>query len=215
MTPGVLARRVLGKHFAAVGEVYRGLFVDMERVVDLIEPQLPHGAHCIDVGGGDGLVTNMLLQRRPDLTFTLIDLAPVVGGFIEPRFSARVALRPATAVSQLVAEGVTCDAVMMTDVLHHVPLQARADFFADLAELCDVARCPLVLVKDLEPGGPRALLAVWSDKYVTGDKHVSLLSPEEMRIAFAAAFGARMTSFEASFPDHPNYCAVIRLQPPA
>ena len=212
MTPGALARRVLGKRFTAVGEIYRGLFVDMARVVDVLEPQLPHGAHCLDVGAGDGLVTNMLLQRRPDLRFTLIDLTPALGGFIEPRFADRVTLRPATAVAELTAEGFTCDAVLMTDVLHHVPLQTRGEFFADLEALCCGASCPLVLVKDLEPGGARALFAVLSDKYVTGDRHVSLLSRAQLRAAFAAAFGSRLLSFETRFPDHPNYCAIIRLQ---
>jgi len=215
VTPGALARRVLGRRFNVVGEFYRGLFVDMQCVVDAIEPLLPPGAHCLDIGAGDGLVTNMLLERREDLRFTLIDVAPSIGGFIRPEFAARVTLRPATGLGELIAEGFRCDAMLMTDVLHHIPLQQRGEFFQDLAALSQAADCPLIVVKDLEPGGPRAMLAVLSDKYVTGDLHVSLISRDRLRAIVTTAFGPeRLQAFETSVPDHPNYCAVIRLRGP-
>ena len=213
MTPGALVRRMLGPWFTPVGELYRRIFVDLERVVDVLEPQLPQGAHCLDLGGGDGLVSNMLLSRRPDLRMTLIDVAERVGGFIEPRFADRVALRPATPLARLTAEGFRCDVVLMTDVVHHVPLDQRASFFGDLAAFCRSAGAARLLVKDVEPGSLRAGLGVLSDKYVTGDRQVSLLPHARLRAALEHAFGPDgLERFEASFPDHPNYCAVIRLR---
>ncbi|HTI67146.1 MAG TPA: hypothetical protein VL460_06325 [Caulobacteraceae bacterium] len=65
MTPGQLARKALGPAFQPVGEAYRRVFVDMDKVTDWMIGHIPAGAHVLDVGGGDGYVVGQLLAKRP------------------------------------------------------------------------------------------------------------------------------------------------------
>jgi 16S rRNA G527 N7-methylase RsmG len=83
MTPGNLARRLLGPAFRPVGEAYRRIFVDMDKVADWMADRLPRSARVLDVGGGDGYVANLLLARRADIRVTLIDPSQEIGSFID------------------------------------------------------------------------------------------------------------------------------------
>jgi hypothetical protein len=52
MGPGQLVRAILGPRlFKPVGELYRSMFVDLERVVESFPP-LPRDAWLLDIGGG-------------------------------------------------------------------------------------------------------------------------------------------------------------------
>lgn len=210
MTPGQLARRVLGSRFEPVAKVYRDLFVDMDKVADVFAAALPPGARCLDVGSGDGFVADLLLRRRPDIRITLTDIAPAVGGFLQPPLTERVELRPSTSVSDLIGSGGRWDAVIMTDVVHHIPPAARGAVLADLAAVCREAGSRMLLIKDLAPGSPRALLAKWGDHYITGDRGVVQIGPEALKALLVTAFGPAI-GFELEVPDPPNYCLLVRL----
>ncbi len=196
MTPGRFARRLLGPAFPAVGAVYRRVFVDMEKVADWIASELQEARRVLDIGGGDGFVVNLVLDRLPDLQVTMTDLSPSIGSFISPSNRSRVDLRAGTdhaAISE------AHDAVMLTDVLHHVPAGERAEFLSAVAGTADRVRARSILFKDIEPSGVRAKLSVWADHHITGDRHVS---PAPMAgVAFPGFVQAT-----AAMIDHPNYC---------
>lgn len=195
MTPGQIVRRILGPAFQPVGEAYRRVFVDMRRVVAAMAEHLPQNARVLDVGGGDGYVVELLLNRRPDLRVTMTDLAPQIGSFLSPENRERVALHPATPVAEM--QG-SFDAITMADVIHHVPREVRPGFLAEVAATAVRTGAPRILVKDIQPGNPRAWLSLASDLYITGDKGVSLVAQD------AVAFpGFRRTA--AAMPDYPNY----------
>ena len=50
--PGQIARKLLGRHFDAAGNIYRRIFVDLERIVDVFVSELPREANVLDIGGG-------------------------------------------------------------------------------------------------------------------------------------------------------------------
>lgn len=211
-TPGQLARRILGSHFEAFGKLYRAFFLDVAKVSDRIAAAIPPDAKCLDIGGGDGLIANALLERRGDISITLIDLAPAIGSFIDPKFGDRVKVHPATPVSAFTEKTTAFDAVLITDVLHHIPEAFRPDFFADVRRQMAKAESRILIVKEFAPGGLRSLLGLLSDKYITGDRNVSLLPRNGIRQLAERAFGAEnIESFEVETPDAPNYFAVIRL----
>jgi len=92
---------------------------------------LPQAASVLDVGCGDGLVAQLVNQKRPDLIFTGID----------------VLLRPQTQIpvkqfdgSSVPYEDATFAAVMFVDVLHHTE-----DPLVLLREAARVARDCIVL----------------------------------------------------------------------
>ena len=65
MTPGQMVRRILGPRlFPIVGDFYRSLFVNLEKVVDSF-PAIPAGGHVLEVGGGHGQLLNHVLGRFP------------------------------------------------------------------------------------------------------------------------------------------------------
>jgi SAM-dependent methyltransferase len=202
MTVGRFARKILGPAFLPIGQAYRRIFVDMPKIVEVLAENLPCNAHVLDVGGGDGYVTNLLLEKRPDITFTMIDLAGEIGGFISTTNLERVALRPRTDLRDLSG---AFDALIMTDVLHHIPRDNRNAFLKHVSEASYRIGCNLILIKDIEPGHFRAFLSLLSDLLITGDSAVSLVRAHDIQIP---GFDVEWIAYT----DTPNYCIRFRRQ---
>ena len=106
-----------------------------------VAPLLPDGATVLDVGCGDGAIAAAILEARPDLTFTGLD----------------VLVRPETRIPVEEFDGETIpfadgsfDAVSVVDVLHHTE-----DPTVLLREAARVSAGPIV-VKDHLVVGPLA-----------------------------------------------------------
>ena len=196
MTPGQFARRVLGPAFRPLGEAYRRIFVDMAKIADWMVDQIPPDACILDVGGGDGLVVSLLLDRRSDISVTMTDLATDIGSFIPAHHLPRVTLLPGTDASTV--EG-NFEVVTIADVIHHVPHEVRTKFLHSLGAIAQASGARTILVKDIMPGNARAWLSLFSDLYITGDKTVSLIAPDEIQLN-----GFQIK--ECAMPDFPNYC---------
>lgn len=204
ITPGGLARKVLGRHFKPVGDVYRRIFVDLNKVADSLSALIPPGAEILDIGGGDGALVDRLLDRRSDLFVTMCDLAPKIGTFLSAANQPRVQLLPATDFT--VIDG-TFDFVTVSDVIHHVPLEDRDSFFGLLADHCRKWQCRNLIVKDIEPGSARASLAKWTDWYISGEKQVIPFSRADFADIAKRHFPeGRHVSM---MPDMPNYCELL------
>lgn len=158
------------------------------------------------------MIVNAILKRRPDLHVTMTDIAPRIGTFLDPDLSGRVALHPGTAARAMIGTGRAFDAITVTDVLHHVPADARPAFWRDLAEICRDTGCRLLIVKDVRPGTIRGRLSLWSDWYVTGDRHVTLMTPDAMASDIREAFQGGIEALSHAEPDRANYCWVVRLR---
>lgn len=208
LAPGQIARRLMGPYFRPVGDAYRRVFVNLERIADLLVEVAPNEARILDIGGGDGALIDRLLNRRPDLAITMCDIAPVVGAFLSVTNRRKVTQLPGTDFRVVAG---TFDVVMITDVMHHVPVDQRNSFFRSLAKSCDDWGCTLLFFKDVEPGHFRAVLSLIADWYITGDRHVVLFSRSEFQKMAKRYFpDASSTSF---MPDSPNYCEVLRWAP--
>ena len=205
---GPAIRRLLGAHLARrVGRWYRTIYVDLAKVGAALAAVIPRGAHVLDIGGGDGEPLNHLLALRPDLRITTLDPAPVVGLWIESRFDAQVTRLPGTSLADYLAGGrADPDAILISDVLHHIPETARAGFLASIRILLERVPQLQIIVKDVEPGSWRALLGYWSDRYITGDLNVSLISRDRLARLFEEALGPlRRVDTNLFDTDWPNY----------
>lgn len=208
MPLGATARRLLGpRYFRVVGRWYRAIFVDLAKVAVALAEVLPAESHVLDVGGGDGELLNHLLALRRDLRITTLDPAPVVGQWIEERFAKRVLCLPATSLADYIDAGrPEPDAVLLTDVMHHIPTRARPDFLRSMAKLLERAPSLRIIIKDVEPGYWRALLGYCSDRYVTGDRDVSLISRSELAGLLQQTLGhVRRVDTRLFDTDPPNY----------
>lgn len=211
MSIGPFVRRVLGdRWFPFAGRAYRALFVDLAKVIDHF-PNLDGVDHLLDIGGGDGEVLNVLLQRYPDLHVTMIDLAKHIGGSLRPELRARVTVLPGTSIRDYRARDEAPDVVVVSDVIHHVPPAHRHEFLGDLRDLI-AGRAATLVIKEVQPGSLRARLALWSDWYISGDRGAKFLDMEELRKLVADVFPdavqTRSGLYEA---DPPNYSVCIRV----
>ena len=217
MSPGLLVRRLLGPRLARLaGRRYRALFVDLEAVAGELGKAIPTNAAVLDVGGGDGDPLNRLLARRNDIHVTTLDVAPGVGRWIEARYLDRVTCLESTTLQSYLASGRPLpDVVLISDVMHHVPVAERDSFLSTVAEVLRRAPEARIIIKDVEPGHWRATLGRWSDLYVTGDRNVQLISRDELICAMRRAHdGIRHRETALFVSDPPNYAVVFSIAEP-
>ena len=208
MPLGPAVRRLVGARGAHhLGRWYRAIFVDLAKEAAALATVIPHAAHVLDVGGGDGEPLNHLLAVRRDLRVTTLDPGPLVGQWIDGRFDDRVARLPGTTLGEYVAAGKPGpDAVLIADVLHHIPVPARRAFLLSVGVLLERAPRLRVIVKDVEPGSWRARLGYWSDRYVTGDRDVSPISRSSVVRLLEEVLGPLRHEHTNLFEtDRPNY----------
>jgi hypothetical protein len=194
-----------------VGRAYRALFVDLSKVADILACEIPQGAHVLDIGGGDGEHLNGLLDLRPDLHVTTIDVAASMGTWIEARHKARVMRMPATDLRRYVTLDCPApDAIIICDVVHHIPRDQRPAFFAEVAASLDRWPGLRVIIKDVQPGHLRSALGYLSDRFVTGDDNVSLVSRKELvELMQCSDHAIRWTETHLFARDSPNYALVF------
>lgn len=188
---------------------YRGVFVDLPKVAECLAEQLPPGARVLDIGGGDGDLLNHLLSRRSDINIAMVDVAARVGGLLHPRHLARVSLHPGTALEDhLQLHAGSYEAVLVSDVMHHLPQAYRPEFLRALHG--GLAGAGSIFIKDIEPGHFIASLSLFCDKYISGDRGVVLISCEQLQ-AVASRVLPQHTSREVGLlrEDRPNY--LLRL----
>jgi cyclopropane fatty-acyl-phospholipid synthase-like methyltransferase len=212
MSIGTLARAVLGqKWFPLFGGWYRAVFVDLKKVVDCLPP-LPAGSHVLDVGGGDGEMINMILPRYPGVEITMLDLSPRLGSLLSPESRKRVRLLASTSLRDYAqTEHRFPDLVLVSDVIHHVPVEDRCAFLSDL-RLVLGGHATTLVVKDLEPGHFRSILSLLADRYISGDRKVSLVSRDSVTALVKATFpSAEVRSTKLFDIDRPNYALVFTI----
>jgi len=133
----------------------------------------------LEVGVGDGMIASQILSRRTDTTVLGIDLAEHPGGLFEGDRS-RVEFRTISTSDLLVEGPQPFDAIVIADVLHHVPVQARPALLADIDGL--LADDGVLIVKDtVVLNSPGYWCGHFSDFWITGDKGVSFLREAELR----------------------------------
>jgi hypothetical protein len=168
-----------------VGRWYRAIFVNLDLEARALATAFPCDAHILDIGGGDGEPLNYLLRLRPDLRITTIDPGPEVGQWIASEYASRVTCLPKTGFEDYLGSGrAHPDALLIADVVHHIPEAERVRFLGSVA----------------------ALLGFWSDRYITGDRSVSLISRAQLIALFETTLGPLRHEETPLFEqDRPNY----------
>ena len=205
-------RTLLGDRYARVaGRAYRGLFVDMEKATSTIAAQIPSNAHVLDVGGGDGEPLNHLLAQRPDIRVSTIDVSLSVGQWIDDVHLSRVERLPGMRLQDYEASRRSApDVLLISDVLHHIPIAERDAFLRCAIGMWDRNPELRIIVKDVEPGHYRATLGFLSDRYVTGDRFVSMISRNDLKASMGRASpGLRCFETTLFSIDKPNYALVF------
>ncbi|MGV8932957.1 MAG: class I SAM-dependent methyltransferase [Luteimonas sp.] len=161
--------------------VYRSIFVDLAKVAECLARHLQPGSRLLDIGGGDGELLNRLLDLRPDVQVTMVDVADSVGKFLLPVHRGKVELIPRTLLEDHVAglEG-RYDEALVSDVMHHLPQSYRAKFLRSIHSA--LRPNGSIFVKDIQPGHFVSWLSLYCDKYISGDPGVCLISQASLRL---------------------------------
>lgn len=213
MSVGTLARRVLGKRlFSKVGRGYRAIFIDLNKTAMCMSNNIPQNAHILDVGGGDGEPLNYLLSLRRDISVTMIDIKKAIGNAVSIDYRDRLKLLPNTDISQFkMLDYKLPNCIVVSDVIHHIPKNERNKFFQDIHELMVISKAKL-LIKEIEPGYFISKLSYLSDRFISGDKMVNLISKQELRQAIDEIFLDNIAHETGLFNDNkPNYLLSVEL----
>ena len=199
----------MGERFFAFAERYRALFVDLDAAAAALSDELPEASLVLDVGGGDGAPLNHLLALRSDLRIAMLDIAGDIGGAVAPEFEHRVQRFPRTGLAEY--DGPKPDAIIIAYVLHHVAIAERSAFFRNLSLMVERDGIQQVIVVEVQPGHIRSILGWLSDRYISGDRNVSLISVESAKLELKTAmprYSVKETNLRKQ--DAPNYCIVAQ-----
>lgn len=175
---GPAVRRMLGPIEAPISSAYRSMFINVGDLGKAMTA-VPFGSRVLEVGVGDGMIASQIIGRRPDATVLGIDLADNPGTLFEGD-NERVEFR-SISTSELRSEDPgTFDAIIIADVLHHVPPSIRPDLLSDVSAL--LADDGVLLVKEsVVVSSPGYWMGKFSDLYITGDRNVSYLREDDLK----------------------------------
>jgi 2-polyprenyl-6-hydroxyphenyl methylase/3-demethylubiquinone-9 3-methyltransferase len=167
-----------------VSRVYRRFYVDLDDLGRTLSRLGPFDS-VLEVGCGDGAVTNVLAAAFPETRIMGIDVVANPGAAYAGDRS-RVTMAQMTTAELADAHGAGFSLVVVCDVLHHVPVAERADFLRSCRTL--IAPGGVFVVKEWEQrrNSPGAL-AYLSDRHVTGDRQVRFWTRDQLLAAVAQA----------------------------
>ncbi len=186
MAIGAAVRRSFGRHERWISELYRSIFVDIDKLVERLTLWAPDARRILEVGCGEGAVTERLVAAFPDADITGIDIVPHLGRlYAGPLDRARFI---EMTVQQLAKEEPkSYDLIVLADVLHHVPLDIRAELMTAIRQL--MAPRGRFVMKEWERNySPIYWLGYLSDRWITGDR-IRYLTRVEGHRQIDAAFG--------------------------
>ncbi len=176
MPIGPLVRKSFGRHEHLVAHLYRSLFLNLRDYAAKIVDWAPDATRILEVGCGEGAVTEILANAYPVAEILAIDITPRVGRLYRGRRDG-VEFREISVQDIAAEQPGRFDLITLSDVVHHIPREMRAEIFSA------ISRC-------LAPGG-RFVLKDWGraltpihwlchagDRWLTGDR-VAYLTPRE------------------------------------
>jgi 2-polyprenyl-3-methyl-5-hydroxy-6-metoxy-1,4-benzoquinol methylase len=194
MNLGPFIRGLFGRYERRISEGYRSIYIDMDAFVDQMRQWKPNAKRILEVGCGEGAVTQRLRAAYPDAQITAIDITPRVGRLYQGSLDGVRFIR--CRVQEVAAsESGQYDLVVLCDVLHHVPIDLRQDLLDAIRRA--MALGGTLVFKDWQRNyAPIHWLCYASDRWLTGDR-ISYMTREEMRERLALSFGAAALIAEA------------------
>lgn len=167
MRPGPLVRRLFGPYEHKVAEAYRHIFVDLDNFARLVRAWVPQARRILEVGCGEGAMTERIIRSYPTAAVTAIDIMPKVGRLFRGDPS-NVTFRQEFVEAVAAREPASFDLVILADVIHHVPAGARRSLISAIDQA--MAGDGSFIFKDwVVSRTPIHWLCEISDRYLTGD----------------------------------------------
>jgi 2-polyprenyl-3-methyl-5-hydroxy-6-metoxy-1,4-benzoquinol methylase len=183
-----------GPYERAITEAYRRLFVDLDDFVGRLQSWVPQPRRILEVGCGEGAMTERLARAYPDATVTEIDVTPRIGRLFRGD-AARVRFFRRSLEDVARDEPASFDLVVLCDVVHHVPPLEREPLLSAVDHAMTAGGS--LAVKDwIVSSSPIHWLCSMSDRYLTGDD-VSSCTAARATALLTSAFGHDIIREEA------------------
>jgi len=206
MKVGPFVRGLFGPLEPRIAGAYRSIYLDVGALVAQLLRWKPSAVRILEVGCGEGAVTEELCVAYPQAGITAIDVTPRVGRLFQGNRD-RVQFLRSTVQEIGRHHPASFDLIVLSDVLHHVaPTQRRS--LLDAVRLCLAPHGVFVLKDWQRSRSPIHWLCHASDRWLTGDR-VSYMSREEMRDQLVASFGAGISMQEARIAPRWNNLAFL------
>jgi 2-polyprenyl-3-methyl-5-hydroxy-6-metoxy-1,4-benzoquinol methylase len=188
MSLGPFVRRLCGPYEHQVNEAYRAIYVDLDDFVARIRDARPEARRILEIGCGEGAVTERLAAAYPEAEIVAIDITPRVGRLYRGP-EGRVSFQQIAVQDVARARPGQFDLVVLADVLHHAPATLHRELLSSArAALADGG---LFVFKEWERDvSPIHAMCYASDRWLTGDR-IRYLSAAEMRDKLDSVFGAQ------------------------
>jgi 2-polyprenyl-3-methyl-5-hydroxy-6-metoxy-1,4-benzoquinol methylase len=206
MRPGPLIRGLFGPYERAITEACRRLFVDLDDFVDRLQVWVPQPRRILEVGCGEGAMTERLSAAYPAATVTGTDITPRIGRLFRGD-GARVTFLRKSVEDVARDEPASFDLVVLCDVVHHMPSLDRQPLLSAIGRA--VAEGGSLAVKDwIASATPIHWLCSMADRYLTGDD-VQFCTAASARALLTGAFGRDAIREEAMVRPWSNNVAYL------
>jgi len=187
MRPEPAIRRLFGPYEHWVSETYRRIFIDLDDFAELLRNWVPQAQRILEVGCGEGAMTERIAKIYPQAHVTAIDITPKVGRLFRGPTS-NVTFSQETVENVAVREPGSFDLVVLSDVLHHVPPAARESLMNAIAQAMTPGGS-LVFKDWVISSSPIHWLCDTSDRYLTGDD-VAYFTMDSINTLLIRSFGS-------------------------
>src|SRR5271157_441838 len=185
MAIGPAFRTIFGPFERPISEFYRSIFINLNAFVDQIQQWVP-ASNILELGCGEGAVTERLIKTFPKALVTGIDITPKVGRMYQGDPS-RVTFKQQSIQDFATENAGKFDLLVISDVMHHIPWEFHKEIMIDSKKVLKPGG--YLVLKDWER---RPALIHWlcfiSDRFITGD-HIRYKSADEFRELIKSAFG--------------------------
>lgn len=208
MPIGPFVRQLFGRHEPTIAALYRSIYIDLDAYMRQIQDWVVAPQRILEVGAGEGAVTEKLAQAYPDAEILAIDITPSVGRLYSGPCD-KVIFAQKTVQEVALEQPKGFDFVILSDVIHHVPPALRQDIIAAL-HIC-LAKKGLLIFKDwARTHTPIHWICRASDLYLTGDD-VSYIIPQQAEKLITAQFGTSAIAARATIdPWRNNFALLVR-----
>jgi 2-polyprenyl-3-methyl-5-hydroxy-6-metoxy-1,4-benzoquinol methylase len=197
---------MFGRYERHISEAYRSIYLDIDEFVAQVRRWCPDPKTILEVGCGEGAVSERLQGAFPVAALTGIDVTSRIGRLYRgPREAVRFVCCEVQQIA--VSDPSGFDLVVLCDVLHHVPAASRRALLGAIR--ATLAPGGVLIFKDWQrSNAPIHWLCYASDRWLTGDK-ISFMTRDEMHEHLAAAFGQGALAAETRIHPHWNNLATL------
>jgi 2-polyprenyl-3-methyl-5-hydroxy-6-metoxy-1,4-benzoquinol methylase len=166
------------KAFEYLAKVYRAFFFSVNDFLLLVIEPIYNKSNVLDVGGGDGAVAVQMALLKDIKSIDIVDPNPDSGTFLSAK-SEKIRLFAGKHLNQLKdTKESKYDLVLLSDVIHHVPLEFRKDLIKDC--LGFLTEAGTLVIKEIEPSGLRSKMAFFADVYISRDPVVQFIKRRDL-----------------------------------